>query len=61
VLKKWLIDGDDTIKINSAGHYCFNSNEYRLLINEINNHCDSKEEIEKSIKHCLDLYFNNIT
>ena len=24
-------------------------------------HCDSKEEIEKSIKHCLDLYFNNIT
>jgi len=59
--KKWLIDGDDTIKINSAGHYCFNSNEYRLLINEINNHCDSKEEIEKSIKHCLDLYFNNIT
>jgi hypothetical protein len=59
--KKWLIDGDDTIKINSAGHYCFNSNEYRLLINEINNHCDSKEEIEKSINHCLDLYFNNIT
>lgn len=57
---KWIIDGDDTVKIAVAGHYCFNSNEYKRLTDNINLYCDLNKKIEDSIVECLELYYNNL-
>ena len=55
--KKWIIDGDDTVKINVAGHYCFNTDAYRNLVQTVDNF---DAELTKSITNCLDLYYDNL-
>lgn len=58
--KKWMLNGGDQIKINSAGHYCFTSDPYKQLVEKLNVHCNTDKEIESSIVQCLDLYYNNL-
>ena len=58
--KKWLIDGNDNIKVLIAGHYCFSSDVYKKLEDNINRHCNFEKELEKNIRSCLDLYYKNL-
>jgi hypothetical protein len=57
---KWIIDGGDDVKVAVAGHYCFTSDTYKKLVDQINVHCDTNKEIETAIVECLDLYYNNL-
>lgn len=58
--RKWLIDGDDSVKVAIAGHYCFNSAEYRELENKLSLQCDVYEQIKKAVESCLNLYYENL-
>ena len=58
--RKWIIDGDDSVKIAVAGHYCFTEQEYHTLEDKINSHCDVAKEVEQAIHSCLDLYYENL-
>lgn len=57
---KWIIDGDDTVKVNVAGHYCFNSDSYHKLEDQLSSHCNILKEVEQTISHCLDTYYTNL-
>lgn len=57
---KWIIDGDDKVKIAVAGHYCYNSEEYLRLEDSITQRCDFASELENAITDCLDLYYENL-
>ena len=58
--KKWLINGNDDIKVLIAGHYCFSSDVYKKIEDSVNRYCDFKNELEKEISSCLDLYYKNL-
>lgn len=57
---KWIIDGNDTVKINVAGHYCFNSDAYKRLEDKLSWHCDIGKAIRSTITDCLNLYYTNL-
>jgi len=57
---KWNIDGNDSVKIAAAGHYCFSAQEYRTLEDKLNAHCDVDNEVEQALHECLDLYYENL-
>ena len=57
---KWIIDGDDTVKIAVAGHYLFSKDVYKKLEDKLSWHCDVAREVEKEIVDCLDLYYTNL-
>ena len=58
--KKWIIDGNNDVKIAVAGHYCFNSPVYSLLEEKLANFCNVKSAVEQNIKICLDQYYTNL-
>lgn len=58
--RKWIIDGDESVKIAVAGHYCFADQEYYILEDKLNAHCDVAQEVEQSIHTCLNLYYENL-
>jgi hypothetical protein len=58
--KKWIIDGNDDVKIAVAGHYCFNSLVYSNLEEKLTNFCNVKSAVEQNIKICLDQYYTNL-
>lgn len=58
--KKWIIDGDDTVKVAVAGHYNFTTDDYKKLVGAINLHCNTDKEVEVAITQCLDLYYDNL-
>jgi hypothetical protein len=58
--RKWIIDGDESVKIAVAGHYCFADQEYYTLEDKLNAHCDVAQEVEQSIHTCLNLYYENL-
>lgn len=58
--KKWIIDGNDDVKIAVAGHYCFNSPVYSLLEQKLVKLCDVESAVEQNIKICLDQYYTNL-
>jgi hypothetical protein len=57
---KWIIDGDDTVKIAVAGHYLFSQDVYKRLEDKLSWHCDVAREVENEIINCLDLYYTNL-
>lgn len=57
---KWTISQHNEQKIIVAGHYCFASQEYQILVNAINKHCTWNIEIATAISAILDLYTDNI-
>jgi hypothetical protein len=58
--RKWIIDGNDTVKIAVAGHYCFSTDVYKKLEDQLSWHCDIEKEIEQGIATCLNLYYENL-
>jgi len=58
--RKWIIDGDESVKIAVAGHYCFADQEYYTLEDKLNAHCDVAQEVEQAIHSCLNLYYENL-
>ena len=58
--RKWIIDGNDSVKIAVAGHYCFTTQEYQTLEDKLNQRCDVAQEIEQDLVACLDLYYGNL-
>lgn len=58
--KKWIIDGNDAVKIAVAGHYCFSSDEYKRLHEEISEVTDFDTALRHNIGACLDLYYENL-
>jgi len=59
--KKWIIDGDDTVKIAVAGHYCYNTEEYARLEDHLTDHCDVYSHVKAAITDCLNLYYDNLS
>ena len=57
--KKWIVDGDDSVKVCIAGHYCFNSIEYKELIKSIG-YEKFYDKLREEISHCMDLYYSNL-
>lgn len=58
--KKWIIDGDDTVKVAVAGHYCFGTETYQQLHEELSKVCNFEKELRLKITECLDLYYENL-
>lgn len=58
--KKWIIDGNDSVKVAVAGHYCFNSAVYAKLEEQIGKLCNVGLSIENQITICLDSYYTNL-
>ena len=58
--EKWTISQDNDQRIVVAGHYCFSSLEYRILISAISKQCDWLTELAAAIYKMLDLYTENI-
>lgn len=58
--KKWIIDGGNDVKVAVAGHYCFKTNEYKHLEEQLSNLCNLPLAIERNLTNCLDLYYNNL-
>jgi hypothetical protein len=58
--RKWLIDGDNSVRIAIAGHYCFGSSEYKELEDKLSWHCDVYDEVTQAIEACLNLYYENL-
>lgn len=58
--KKWLLDGDNSVKIAIAGHYCYNTEQYARLEDHLNDRCDVYSNVKNSITACLDLYYENL-
>lgn len=58
--KKWIIDGNDDVKVAVAGHYCFNTDAYRALERQVSQLCNTNLAVENSIKNCLDIYYTNL-
>lgn len=56
---KWTHSNEDYQKIVVAGHYCFSSNEYTKLVNEISNHTDWEQQVYLEISEVLDTYTDN--
>lgn len=59
--KKWIIEENDMTKISVAGHYHFNSLQYKNLNEQLHKFVDVDQEVAKSINAVLDLYFNNFS
>jgi hypothetical protein len=57
---KWIIDGNDSVKVNVAGHYCFNTAEYSELESSINAHTSVRDALTREIETCLNLYYDNL-
>lgn len=58
--KKWIIDGNDDVKVLVAGHYCFNTDVYKQLESDIAKLCNVKLAVENNLKECLDSYYTNL-
>ena len=58
--QKWLLTGDDNVKVNIAGHYCFNSAEYKELEDRLGKVCNVDLAVENAIVSCLDRYYTNL-
>ena len=60
--KKWLKDStpdDKFLCVNIAGHYHFNSDEYRNIYDQISKHEDIKEVIIESLMEVIEHYENS--
>ena len=57
---KWMQDGGNAVRINVAGHYLFSQDVYRRLEDKLALYCSVNEEIERDLRACLDLYYNNL-
>lgn len=57
---KWTQTTNLGIRIAVAGHYCFNSAEYRKLEDSVSKFCNAKLIMQNNIVNCLDKYYRNL-
>lgn len=57
---KWTQNKDPELKVKVAGHYCFNTDSYKQLEDQLNQLCNVRLVVGKSIIDCLDLYYDNL-
>jgi fructose/tagatose bisphosphate aldolase len=58
--KKWTDSDLDDQKVIVAGHYCFNSPEYRTILDALHQHANWEEEIQSALWHVFDNYTTNL-
>ena len=58
--KKWTASKEDDQKVIVAGHYCFNTPEYRAIVEGLSQHADWEEEIQKALWQVFDTYTTNL-
>jgi hypothetical protein len=57
--KKWMLDDSNKTKVIVAGHYHFNSYEFKKLNDKLQKYVDIESSVKKSIFSVLDNYFEN--
>lgn len=57
--KKWMLDDNNETKVLVAGHYHFNSDEYKRLNDSLQKYIDIESSVANSIFSVLDNYFDN--
>ena len=58
--KKWTDSEEDEQKVVVAGHYCFTSDEYWRIQQDIVQHTDWSDLIQQEFYHIFDTYTNNL-
>jgi hypothetical protein len=58
--KKWTDSQEDDQKVIVAGHYCFNSPEYRTILAGLSQHANWEEEIQQALWQVFDNYTTNL-
>jgi hypothetical protein len=58
--KKWTDSDLDGQKVIVAGHYCFNSDEYKDLIEKLDTQINWYADLKHEIYTVLDLYFDSL-
>lgn len=58
--KKWTASESDDQKVIVAGHYLFNSPEYRAILEGLTQHADWDSEIQQALYQIFDTYTNNL-
>ena len=58
--KKWTDSTEDSQKVVVAGHYCFNSPEYRAILEGLTQHTNWDEEIQSALWQVFDTYTTNL-
>jgi hypothetical protein len=56
---KWTDSEEDAQKVIVAGHYCFNTPEYRDILSAIGQHANWEEEIQSALWYVFDNYTTN--
>jgi hypothetical protein len=57
--RKWTDSEEDAQKVIVAGHYCFNTPEYREILSAIGQHANWAEEIQSALWYVFDNYTTN--
>jgi hypothetical protein len=58
--KKWTDSDQDEQKVIVAGHYCFNTPEYRKILDALSQHTNWEEEIQAALWQVFDTYTTNL-
>lgn len=56
---KWTQSANPVVRTLVAGHYCFNSKEYKKVEEAVSTYCNARLIIEHKISECLDRYYAN--
>lgn len=57
---KWMLGNDNETRIAVAGHYCYRTNEYLRLEEQLSGLCNIKRSVSSKIEDCLNLYYQNL-
>jgi hypothetical protein len=57
---KWYISGDDELKVAVAGHYCYHTQEFLELIEQLHLMTDWESSVKTAIANILTTYYDNI-
>lgn len=57
---KWTDSDQDDQKVIVAGHYCFDSPEYRAILEKLSQHANWEEEIQTALWQVFDTYTTNL-
>ena len=58
--KKWTDSDVNEQKVIVAGHYCFNSPEYKAILEALSQHTNWEEEIQSALWYIFDNYTTNL-
>ena len=58
--KKWMIKDDDNLKVDVAGHYLFQHDDYKRIIFELSQRANWEEQLHKELGYIFNLYEKNL-